>query len=212
MLGDSIGKTYNRLTILKEFSVKTEKGKNRTMCECLCSCGNTHIARKYAVTQGKSKSCGCITKEIAIEKARKMGKSNTTHQMSRSRLYKIWDSMRYRCDNPNCKEYKNYGGRGIKYDDKWSDFNSFYLDMYEGYNDNLTLERIDVNKDYTKNNCTWITMYEQQSNKRNTLKINYKGQERRVVDICKEIGISPKTVHSRIRRGWKDEDLFVIPD
>ena len=87
--------------------------------------------------------------------------TNLTHGLSKSRQYYIWRSMKQRVDNPNRKDYAHYGGRGIKYDPTWKTFNGFWEDMAETYADNLTLDRIDPNKDYCKENCRWIPMDEQ---------------------------------------------------
>ena len=79
-----------------------------------------------------------------------------THGMSRTRIYKIWEDMKKRCDNKANKYYKNYWGRGITYDIKWKDFEGFYKDMKDSYEDNLTLDRIDNNGNYYKDNCQWV--------------------------------------------------------
>lgn len=91
---------------------------------------------------------------------------NRTHKMSSTRIYSVWCDMKKRCSCPNRKGYQNYGGRGITYDPKWSTFEGFYEDMKEGYSDDKTLERKDVNGDYCKENCEWITREEQARNKR----------------------------------------------
>jgi hypothetical protein len=86
--------------------------------------------------------------------------------MSGKRIYSIWNDMRKRCDNKIKETWPNYGGRGISYNPEWKDFNNFYKDMGESYSDNLSLERIDVNGDYSKENCEWIPLSEQAKNKR----------------------------------------------
>jgi hypothetical protein len=109
-----------------------------------------------------------------------------THGKNQSRIYKIWINMRYRCNTQTAKAYRNYGGRGIKVCKEWSDFNVF-LEWAEsnGYNDNLTIDRIDNNKDYCPSNCQWITKSE------NTSKAN-KGKNKRKANKGIYYGVSPE--------------------
>lgn len=205
-----IGNKYGRLTVLDVYSVKTGNC-SRTMCKCLCECGNTTSVRKYDLTHNITASCGCILKEQAKLKAKKMGISNRKHSLSGSRIYGIWDNMRRRCDNPKDKAYKNYGGRGITYDVKWSNFENFYKDMIDGYNSKMTLERIDVNKGYFKDNCCWKTMLEQQRNKRNTRYIFIDGKKIRICDAAKKYNLSVSTIVERLKRGWSYERCILPP-
>lgn len=105
----------------------------------------------------KSKSCGCAT----------FLKANIKHNMHNTRQYQIWTDMKTRCNNPNNSHYYLYGGRGISYDPKWEKFEGFWEDMKEGYEDNLTIDRIDYNGNYCKENCRWITKTEQSKNRHN---------------------------------------------
>ncbi len=103
-------------------------------------CGN--IVEVLKSNGKKQKSCGC---------------HKGTHGMSYTRIYKIWEDMKKRCDNTNNKYYHNYGGRGIIYDPEWKTFEGFYEDMQYGYQDDLTIDRKKSNLNYTKDNCQWIT-------------------------------------------------------
>lgn len=94
-----------------------------------------------------------------------IAKKSELGNLYQGREYHSWNSMKNRCNNPNLKEYKNYGGRGITYDKKWEDFREFYKDMGERPS-NTTLDRIDVDKNYCKENCRWATREEQQRNQR----------------------------------------------
>lgn len=126
----------------------------------------------------------------------------------KTRLYRIWSSMKGRCNNPNNRDYKLYGGRGITYDPKWETFEGFYEDMHETYKEGLTLNRIDNNGNYTKDNCNWITNAEQQLNKRTNHMITINGITKPMAQWAREFNISIKTIESRIRRGWSDDELF----
>lgn len=96
------------------------------------------------------------------------------HRGLKDLTYKSWSHMKYRCDNPAFKQYRDYGGRGIIYDPSWSKFENFLKDMGERP-PNTTLERIDVNGNYEPSNCKWATTKEQCNNKRNKLLITFKG-------------------------------------
>lgn len=111
------------------------------------------------------------------------------------RFYRIWGDMKYRCNNPNCSAYENYGGRGIKVCEEWSDYENFYNDMWQSYNEHIekfgvkqtTLDRIDVNGDYSLQNCRWSTYQEQRINVRNKAiykAVNIETGEEFVFDNC----------------------------
>ena len=94
-----------------------------------------------------------------------MALKDLTHGMSKTRQYQTWINMKARCDKESSDYYENYGGRGIGYDTKWKFFEGFWLDMSEGYSDDMTLERVDVNGNYCKDNCVWVPANQQAKNK-----------------------------------------------
>lgn len=119
-----------------------------------------------------------------------------SHRMSKTRMYRLWKSMRTRCNNPNSISYKNYGGRGIKICDEWNDFEKFYMwAVNNGYSDDLTIERINCNGMYEPNNCKWIPRNEQALNRRNTLRLMYNGEEITPVKLSRITGISINTIY-----------------
>lgn len=150
------GEKFNRLTIIEETEPHIyPSGEKRRKVICLCDCGSVKSYMINAVVGGYSKSCGCLNIE-----------NLTTHGMNKTRQYQTWADMKTRCDNTNHKWYSEYGGRGISYDPKWSTFKGFWEDMEEGYSDNLTLDRIDVDGDYRKENCRWVIAAIQSHNQR----------------------------------------------
>lgn len=118
------------------------------------------------------------------------------------RIYRIWVNMRSRCRNPKQPVYERYGGRGISVCKEWNDFDTFAKWAIEnGYNDDLTIERIDVNGNYCPKNCTWITRGEQAQNRRNTFKITYNGETKPAAHWAKDLHFSKATVKKRIKKG-----------
>jgi len=128
------------------------------------------------------------------------------------KIYSTWSAMKQRCYNKKHKAYKNYGGRGIKVCDSWLDFQNFYDDMNKAMEDhiecygkkNTQLERVDNNKGYNKENCIWITPWEQAQNRRNTIRIGgYTLQE-----LKDRFGIRRRTAYSRLKQGWTDKEII----
>lgn len=150
-----VGSVFGRLTV-KE-NLPTENGRSVVLAEC--SCGNHLKVKTRGLVSGKTKSCGCLKRDRLLE-------VNTKHGMAGTRFYKIWRHMKERCDSPKSQYYNDYGGRGISYEPKWSDFVVFMEDMYNGYNDSLELDRIDPNGNYCKDNCQWATESHQAFNQR----------------------------------------------
>lgn len=189
------GEKNGRLTAIKEVD------KPKWLFEC--DCGNRKVITKYDVKSGHTKSCGCLHKE-ATSKAKKI------HGDTDSRLYYIWENMRKRCYKMSSDRFKNYGARGITVCDEWKDnYLNFYRWAHEnGYSDDLTIERIDINKNYEPENCTWITMKEQAKNRSTSKWVDIKGEKLSPLELEKRYNIPVKTIYARIARGDQGESVI----
>ena len=196
---DISGQKFGRLTAL----YKLHNAKGRTKWLCVCECGNLTYVDVYSLQSGNTKSCGCLHKELA-------SKQLTTHGKSHSRLYTIYNLMKRRCYNVKDKRYKDYGARGIAVCDEWKDnFQAFYdWSMENGYNDNLTIDRVNNNGNYEPNNCRWTTRKQQARNTRRTKYITYKGVTRPLIEWCEVLGLNHHTIETRLYRGWSIEKAF----
>lgn len=161
------GQKFGRLTVLSE-NGRTSKGAVIWLCEC--ECGRMINVRGDNLRSGDVKSCGCLRREKMIEGLKVRHPNGfEMHGMSRTRLCRIWQGMRRRCNNPKDDRCRYYGGRGITVCHEWDSFLNFYeWSIAHGYNDSLTIDRIDVDGNYEPNNCRWATWAEQQKNKRTT--------------------------------------------
>lgn len=173
---DITGQRFVRLTVLGYVG---KNRQNKSLWKCVCDCGNETIARADALKSGDKQSCGCLNRE---NKSRECIKRNTKHGMTHTRLYAVWCDMRRRCNNPKTPEYKNYGARGIKICTEWDNDFKLFNDwaMKNGYDENAphgdcTIDRIDVNGDYCPENCRFVDLMVQGSNKRNNRHITHNG-------------------------------------
>ena len=171
--------------------------------------GNEKITLTSYLTSGDTTSCGCYRKECENRNLTKYRPLPTTHGLSKTRIYMIWAGIKNRCNNKGNKVYKNYGGRGITVCNDWeNDFLSFYnWALDNGYKDNLTIDRIDVNGNYEPNNCRWTTIKEQANNKRNTVKIQIYDEIKTAYEFEKQYGISAKVLIDRFQKGYRDDKL-----
>lgn len=203
---DLIGERFHNLVVI---SYAGEKNGNPYWL-CKCDCGSDPKAiREYHLTSGATHSCGCKKRKQIIE----MNKENAKHGKRYTRIYRIWRSMKYRCYNSDYSNYENYGGRGIIVCDEWKDnFQAFYnWAIQNGYNDKLTIDRINVNGNYEPMNCRWETMKVQENNKRNNRVLLYNGKEQTITQWADEIGIKRETLISRLNAGWNIERALTEP-
>jgi hypothetical protein len=165
---------------------------------CRCQCGNIKKVHATHLNGGKSKSCGCFNAERTRERSTTHGHANRGRA---SRTYKTWENMKNRCDNPNYFRYADYGGRGIKYCERWMRFDNFLEDMGERP-DGMCIERIKNDLGYFKENCRWATQKEQHRNKRSNVCLTFEGKTQTVAQWTEELGFKRATIYARISKGW----------
>lgn len=197
---DLTGQHFGRLTVIE----RVWSGRNYNWL-CQCSCGNTTVTSAGNLTHGYTASCGCLSKERSRNQLYKHGDTNT-------RLWRIWSGMRRRCSEIQNKDYPNYGGRGISVCAAWEEYAVFRDWAYaNGYNENLSIDRIDVNGDYTPCNCRWVDCKAQNNNRRNNHNITYYGETHTVAQWSEITNIPPKTIGCRLRAGWSVETALTTP-
>ncbi len=200
------GQKFGNLTVIKEHG--RDKYKN-VLWECLCDCGEKTIVTSGNLVTGHTKSCGCLQKTSTIL-------SNTKHGYARrgknhSRLYSIWSGMTQRCQNPKSNSYKNYGERGISVCKDWENFENFKdWSLQNGYQESLSIDRIDVNGDYCPKNCKWSTRIEQANNKRSTKRYLFNKENLTVAEISSKYNLKYEKTRELINVGRiKDIELTV---
>lgn len=204
-----IGQRFGRLIVMSVDKPYIWNGKiHDYILKCKCDCGKeTEVRRGSLVLKNGTRSCGCVHTEGLVQR-------NLIHNLSHTILYSRYLNIKERCYNPNCKAYKNYGGRGIKMCDEWfNNFESFYeWALSSGYKEELTIDRIDVNGDYAPDNCRWVTFKEQNLNKRNNRFFTYKGKTLSITQWGIELGGAVTLVCNRIdKMGWSVEKALSTP-
>lgn len=199
---DLSGETFGRLTVKhRAQDIILPSGSKKTMWRCICSCGVTKDVWSHSLISGTTTSCGCKQREVVTAR-------NTTHGLCKNRIYRIWCAMKTRCYNPSFFEYAEYGGRGITICDEWfNDFEAFYnWAICNGYDKNLSIDRINVDEGYSPENCRWATRSEQNNNRRNCVELTFRGEKHTMAEWARIVGIPYQTLKDRIRRyGWSTE-------
>ena len=200
---EMIGKRFGKWTVIKDLP----KEKGRRMELCVCECGTKRKVFFGSLINGKSLSCGCnqdykykYTKDVP----------------NRERLLRIYKGMIKRCCNPNEVAYKHYGQRGISICNEWINENTGFENFAKwandnGYNEKLSIDRIDVNGNYEPSNCRWVTAAEQSRNKRNNMYLTYNGKTMTITEWSREVGCTYNTILYRLLRGWDIEDVITKP-
>ena len=185
---DLTNQRFGKLTV-----IRLDGKDHRHECKwlCKCDCGNETVVYGSHLRKGDTVSCGCVMRNVS-----------RTHGLSKTRLYNIWQHMKYRCDNPKTDHYDCYGGRGITYCDEWKDFSVFKdWALENGYTDELTIDRINVNGNYEPNNCRWATRKQQGENTRKTHLITHNGETHSLREWGRILGIPKSTIQARYQKG-----------
>jgi len=195
---DLTGQVFGKLTAV-EIAGRSEKGSILWLCNC--ECGNTYTVASAYLVRGSTKSCGCY---------------RGGHGLSGTKLYQVYNNILTRLNNPNHPQYKDYGGRGISICDEWAKPGEGMVNFYNwavnnGYKEGLTIDREDVNGDYSPENCRWVTMKDQCDNRRSTRRITYKGETKSAKAWSLSLGGSSDLVIGRLKLGWSEEEAVSTP-
>ena len=191
---DLTGQKFGLLKVVGLADTETRK----TYWVCKCDCGNMKTVRSDSLLCGAIKSCGCLKRkqdEINLVK-------NHRHKMSGTRIYWEWQGMKSRCYNKNDARYAEWGGRGITVCDEWRNSFESFCDwaMSHGYQDDLTIDRIDNEGNYCPENCRWATQQEQSRNRRSNVNITIGNSTRTLTEWCEIFQVDSKNVFARYSR------------
>lgn len=198
------GTKINKLTIIQEVP---KKGQDRRVL-CECECGTIKEMPFLKLNKGETISCGCYCREEARKP--KLNKRSENHPYMNTRLYSIWCGIRRRCYSQKSHAYKWYGAKGVRMCKEWE---QRFLNFYEwaianGYSDNLSIERIDSAKNYEPSNCKWIPLSQQNSNKRISRYIEYRGEKMSIKYASEKFGIPYVTIIGRLNKGWSGNEVI----
>lgn len=183
----------NRLTFIRYTGRKTPSNNKYALYRCIC--GNEKEIVETNVKTNRTRSCGCLIKNNGQN-----GKDAWfKHGLCDTKKYKTWESIKSRCLNPNNVSYPNYGARGIKMCDKWLKFSGFDEDMPDPPTNKHSIDRVDNNGDYCKENCRWVTKHEQDRNKRTNRIIEFNGKQQLLTDWAKDLDISVSALTKRLK-------------
>lgn len=211
---DIIGVRFGRLIVQSNSHSEkcTKSNGSKHYYNCLCDCGNTCIKERCYLKYGNTSSCGCIRSEML---AKRNKETASLHGDSKryERMHNSWSAMLNRCEHINNKNYDLYGGRGIRVCDEWHKWEVFRdWALNNGYNDGLTIDRIDRNGNYEPSNCRWVTMDVQANNKSNNKYITYQGRTQSLADWCRELDLDYDRTKARLNScNMTTEQAFELP-
>ena len=208
-LVDLTGRVFGRLTVLGySHTTITPSGQKKPHWLCRCECGQEKAIKGCSLTNGTTRSCGCLKSEETRTRMTKHG--HTSWKGPPSRTYNTWRGMIARCSSPDNVAYKNYGGRGITVCQEWLNFEAFLTDMGERPGE-CTLDRIDTNGNYCKENCRWVSPIQQGRNSRKNRLVTIGGATHCISEWCELLEISLGTVSYRLSSGWSAFEALVVP-
>lgn len=196
---DLVGQRFGRLLVLNRSESNSKSGN--AMWVCRCDCGNITTVIGSKLRSHHTKSCGCL----------KMNEIANGH--SRERVYRTWRGMHQRCYNPKHENYKWYGGKGISVCTEWHDFIAFReWALANGYTDELTIDRINPDENYSPDNCCWVDMKIQANNRTSNRVIEINGILYTVSQLADTFSLSYYTVINRLRLGWNIKRIIETPE
>jgi hypothetical protein len=199
-INDLTGRRFGRWSVLR-FS-GTVRRRARWLCQCDCGTQRLVTGNNLTRTIRPSLSCGCIKRLIDHGHCRRG---------LRTRTYRAWCQMRDRCGNENSPRYKYYGGRGISVCPQWQSFANFCQDMGDPPTNRHSLDRIDNDKGYCKDNCRWATQLQQTRNSRHNRLLTFNSHTLCVTEWAEEVGLPARSIHNRLRLGWSIEKTLTTP-
>lgn len=199
------GTKFGRLTILENLPVKN----GDSIVRCICECDNEWTGISAKLKCGHTKSCGCLDRDVLMKRNIKHGEATRN---KKSRLYSIWSDMRKRCNNPNHKFFKYYGGRGIVVYSEWNNFVVFSTwAMANGYKEDLELDRKDNDGHYSSENCRWVTRKDNMRNTRFNRLVTINGKTKPMAEWSEIAGLKRGTIQMRLKLGWPEGKLLIPP-
>lgn len=201
-LQDLRGERFGRLVVFETAESPLGMKTKRRYWKCICDCGNEKIVSTKMLRSGLTKSCGCLTHDLLVERNAKHGQYGT-------RIYRIWSGMKSRCLNERDPKYSIYGGRGIQLCEEWNSFLPFYeWSKTSGYSDGLSIDRIDVNGNYEPSNCRWATPKEQANNTRTNIILTWDGQSYTISQWADKLNIPSSRIYARLKYGWSADEAL----
>ncbi|MFI5404973.1 MAG: hypothetical protein ACHQ1D_00520 [Nitrososphaerales archaeon] len=203
-----VGREFDRLTIIG--SLPSKNHRSYSLCKCIC--GNQLPVMNKCLLSGNTRSCGCLQLDCFNSIITKHGLCDTSE-------YNIWNHIKQRCYNKNCKAYLYYGGSGIKVCDRWligeygkTGFECFMEDMGKKPEDKTSIDRIDGSRDYCLQNCRWANSKEQSRNRENFCRsITINNETKKLFEWLEILNIKRVTFNWRLRNGWSEQDALLIP-
>jgi hypothetical protein len=203
---DLTGQKFARLTV----TGRAPNNKfNQTAWFCVCDCGTRSVVNAHALRCGKTRSCGCLNREVVGAACKKR---NTTHGESKSSEHIAWLAMKERTCNPNFLQYHNYGGRGIRVCERWlNSYENFLADVGRKPTPKHSLDRIDSNGNYEPGNVRWATRDEQANNRTSNRFVEAFGERLTIIQWARKTGVGRHNISNRLKAGWTPEQAVLTP-
>lgn len=200
----SLGTSFGRLVIIELPQNPTAHKK----ALCLCACGEKKLICIFSLTQGRTRSCGCLAKQVARERLVRHGEARRNQFTAE---YRCWLHIKDRCGNPKNRSYKYYGQRGIRICERWLKIENFLKDMGRRPEGAYSIDRIRNQDGYDPGNCKWATPKEQSINRRSTLLIEVDGVSKRVFEWAEQFHLTSGAIRQRLKNGWAPKEAVTTP-